>query len=124
MRCCLSLNSNEIPDLKKIHNFIGLARRAGKASVGSGVTESVVRARKAIVVILAEDCSQGTAKRLTDKCKSYDVPILICGTKGSLGQITGSGETAAVAITDMSFAGEIMRLAKVNGEGNLRGCSI
>jgi ribosomal protein L7Ae-like RNA K-turn-binding protein len=95
--------------------MIGLARRAGKAVIGSGCAENAVRGGKAKLVILAEDAAEGTVKRLTDKCKTYDVLLIIKGSKQSIGQITGRQQTAAVAVTDINFANELKRLCEDTG---------
>lgn len=95
----------------KFHNFIGLARRAGKVVLGSEAIEGAVRARKALLVIIATDAAEGTVKRLKDKCTSYNVPIIIIGTKESLGKITGIDEAAGVAVTDSNFAKELIRMS-------------
>lgn len=94
------------------HNMLGLARRAGKAVTGGSGVEAAVRTGKAMLVILAEDASQSTSKRLKDKCKSYTVPIIVAGTKQSLGKINGRDEAAAVAITDSNFAGGLKRISE------------
>ena len=70
----------------KFHNFIGLARRAGKVVLGSEAIEDAIRSKKPFCDCCSGRC-QGTAKRLMDKCKSYNVPYGF-GTKQSLGKIT------------------------------------
>jgi ribosomal protein L7Ae-like RNA K-turn-binding protein len=107
----------------KFHNFIGLARRAGKVVLGSEAIEDAIRSKKALLVIVAADAAKGTAKRLMDKCKSYNVPCMVFGTKQSLGKITGVGEAAGVAVTHSSFANELIRMSEefygggINHEG-------
>ena len=75
--------------------MIGLARRAGKAVIGSGCAENAVRGGKAKLVILAEDAAS-TVKRLADKCKTYDV-LLIIKEANVNREITGRQQNAAVA---------------------------
>lgn len=99
------------------HKLLGLARRAGKLVLGSGGVESTVRARKAMLVIMAKDSAESTIKRLTDKCRSYNVPLIILGTKQSLGNITGKDEAAAIAVTDSNFAGVLKRISEENNGG-------
>ncbi len=97
--------------------LIGLARRAGKVVLGSDGIEASVRSGKAYFVVLASDAAENTAKRLTDKCKSYDVPFAVVGTKQSLGKISGREEAAAVAVTDRNFATGMMRVCEENNRG-------
>lgn len=94
------------------HNMIGLARRAGKVVLGGSGVEATVRTGKALLVILAEDAAKSTKKRLTDKCISYKVPIIVVGTKQSLGRITGRDEAAAIAVTDSNFASGLKRISE------------
>ena len=96
----------------KFHSLIGLARRAGKVVLGSSGVESTIRCRKAQLVILAEDTAPSTSKRLTDKCRSYNVPLIVLGTKQSLGAITGKDEAAAIAVTDNNFASGLKRISE------------
>ncbi len=92
-----------------IHNLIGLARRAGGVVLGSEGVEAAVRSGKACLVVLAEDAAENTAKRLADKCISYNVPFAVFGTKQSLGGITGRDEAAAIAVTESNIAKGIKR---------------
>ncbi len=96
--------------------MIGLARRAGRVVIGGDGVLSAVRSKKACLVILARDASDGTVKRITAKCESFGVPIIKCGTKQSLGSITGRGEAASIAVTDINFADGLRRISEeING---------
>lgn len=108
MRCYLILQSN------KFLNIIGLATRAGKTVCGSEGALSAVRSGKAKLVVLAEDASPTTVKRLTDKCKSFGAPLISAGNKHSLGKITGREQVAVIAVTDSNFAGELNRISEEN----------
>ena len=58
--------------------------------------------QKIYLVLGASDNSENTAKRLSDRCAYYGVPLTVLDTDGtSLARAVGkSGHVAAVALTD------------------------
>lgn len=60
---------------EKILQFLGLATRARKLVTGEELVISEVRRGNAKLVIVAEDASENTRKKLHDKCNSYNVPV-------------------------------------------------
>lgn len=87
---------------------LGMCRAAGKTVCG---TDLICRAlhRKGTVacVVLASDASDGTTKRISDKCTFYGVSLYkIQASMADLAYATGKrgGQTAAVAITDQNLA--------------------
>lgn len=88
---------------------LGMCRAAGKTVCG---TDLICRAlhRKGTVacVVMASDASEGTAKRISDKCTFYGVSLYrIQASMADLAYAVGKrgGQTAAVAITDHNLAG-------------------
>lgn len=88
----------------KIKSLIGLARRAGKLVVGDESCMKAVRGRKAHLVLLAADASEGTLKRYTDKCLFYKTQLIVPGNRFELGQAIGRSEQVAIAVVDQGFA--------------------
>lgn len=88
----------------KVYGMIGLAKRAGKATNGTEAVITKIRSFEAFLVIIAEDASDGTKKKLTDKCKSYETDYIFYGNCEELGNSVGSDSCVAVAITDEGFA--------------------
>lgn len=87
--------------------LLGLAARARAVTSGSSLTEAAVKSGEAVLVILAEDASPGTKKRIQDKCRFYHVPCVICDTQDSLGHRIGKEARSTVAILDPGFGKEI-----------------
>lgn len=96
--------------LQRVIHMLGLATKAGKTKSGTFLTEDAVRARKARLVLIAEDAEANTRKTLEDKCRSYHVPIAYAGTKEQLGQAMGKGIRSCAAILDPGFAQSISKL--------------
>ena len=100
-------------EAERFLTFLGLCRRAGKTVHGTPlVCEALAKRKPPYLVLLAENASAGTAKKITDKCKYYHVPMLVVpATTERLARAVGkSGAMAAVAVTDESFARELGRL--------------
>jgi ribosomal protein L7Ae-like RNA K-turn-binding protein len=92
-------------------NMLGLAFRAGKCSVGEDAILRDIRSNKAKLVILANDIGIQTKKKLTDKCRYYDVPIILANEdREALSHAIGKSHRVAVAIRDAGFAKKIKTL--------------
>jgi ribosomal protein L7Ae-like RNA K-turn-binding protein len=83
--------------------LLGLAQRARKLTSGEELVLQAVRDGQAKLVILATDAGKNTAKKFTDKCHSYEVPLLEVGTRVELGTAIGKGERVVMAVTDEGF---------------------
>ncbi|MBO5313556.1 MAG: ribosomal L7Ae/L30e/S12e/Gadd45 family protein [Clostridia bacterium] len=53
--------------------MLGLAKRAGAVIIGTDLVTKALPSGKVKLVIYASDASCGTEKRITDKCKFYNV---------------------------------------------------
>ncbi|WP_404459508.1 YlxQ family RNA-binding protein [Oceanobacillus kapialis] len=91
-------------------NMIGLAYRARKLSLGEEAIVKDIRQNRAKLVLLASDIGPQTKKKLTDKCKSYNVPYEIVDDRETLSQAIGKSQRVAVAILDAGFATKIQSL--------------
>ncbi|CEA04542.1 50S ribosomal protein L7 [Lysinibacillus sp. BF-4] len=93
-----------------ILNFLGLAARARKIISGEELVVKEVRSSSAMLVIIAEDASANTMKKITDKCKYYNVEYHVFGDRYDLGHATGKEARVALAITDKGFAKKLSSL--------------
>ena len=92
---------------KEILGALGLARRAGALVCGTPmICDSLRTAKKPFLVVAANDISEGTRKKLTDKCAFYETPLLTVDASGeTLATAVGkSGFLAAVAVADENLA--------------------
>ena len=72
---------------------MGLAMRAGQITLGANLGINVIRSGKAALVLIDEDASENTRKKLTDACVYRHVPFLRC--------LTGALMMPAVRTADM-----------------------
>lgn len=96
--------------MHKLEGMIGLCVRAGRAAFGSEACEALVRSGRLRLVIVAEDASENTQKRMQDKCTTYGVPRISFGTTLSLAQCTGKGRVSVIGIRDEGFAAAILKI--------------
>ncbi len=94
----------------KIFQMLGLAARARKLTTGEDLVVSDIRAKRAKLVILSNDASDNTNKKLSDKCNSYNVEKQVFGSRESLGHAIGKESRVVLAITDRGFAKKLSEL--------------
>ena len=90
-------------------SLLGLAARAGAVQSGGFLTEKAVQQGSAVFVIIAEDASANTRKKIQDKCTYYHVPYVVCETQDTLGHMIGKGTRSSVAVTDRNFGTQIAK---------------
>ncbi len=104
----------------RIMGLIGLAEKAGKTASGDFSVEQVLKARKAKLVILAQDASENTKHKFTERGEAAGCPVICLGNKEGLGKAIGKAKRACVAILDEGLAKAIRqsaeRLNAVQGE--------
>ncbi len=96
-------------DEKKALAMLGLAQKAGKAASGEFAVESAVKSGKAWLVIVANDASANTKKKMTDMTGFYEIPICFLGTKDTLGQSMGKEYRSMAAVLDENFSAAILK---------------
>ncbi|KON89048.1 50S ribosomal protein L7 [Sporosarcina globispora] len=98
------MNSNQWMSL------LGLANRARKITSGEELAVKEIRNGKAKLVLLSADASANTAKKVTDKCKSFGVPYKLIQNREMLGQAIGKEARVVVAVLDAGFAKKLLTL--------------
>ncbi len=89
---------------------VGLARKAGKVTVGTEMVCDDIRKKKVFLVLYASDVSGNTEKRITDCCRFYEVPCAKCeASKDALGGAIGKSFAACIGITDENLSKLISR---------------
>jgi ribosomal protein L7Ae-like RNA K-turn-binding protein len=91
-------------------SLLGLANRARKIISGEELSVKEIRGGKAKLVLLSADASANTTKKITDKCKSYEVPYKLVEDRHLLGQAIGKEARVVVAVLDNGFAKKLMTL--------------
>lgn len=95
---------------KKVSGCLGMAMRARKLSLGDGVIESI-RNKKAKLVLISDEASDNTKKKLTDKCNYYQIDYLFI-EDDLLNESIGTNNRKAVAIMEEGFANMIKTCLK------------
>lgn len=95
---------------QKALGLMGLGMRAGQVVSGEEGVLAAIKAEKTKLVIIAEDASDGTKKKFTDKSNYRDIPFRVAFQKETLGHAIGKKTRAVVGVTDPNFAKKILEL--------------
>ncbi|PID02821.1 MULTISPECIES: YlxQ family RNA-binding protein [unclassified Sporosarcina] len=93
-----------------IYQLLGMAARARKIVTGEDLVVQSVRAGEAHLVILSDDASKNTMKKLTNKCNTYNVEKHVFGSREELGHAIGKEARVVLALTDKGFAKKLSEL--------------
>lgn len=104
-------------EAQKIYQLLGIATRARKVTTGEDLTVREVQAGKASLVIISSDASANTMKKITDKCKFFNVEMHVFGSREDLGQAIGKESRVVLAIMDAGFAGKLSSLLNEYNRG-------
>lgn len=102
---------------KDVLNFIGLMNRAGALMTGTDLVLNGVRSGKVKMVLIDALVSENTLKKVTDKCKFYNVPYIKTSADVDLGFAIGSSGRKVIGITDHNFIKALnIKLKELNKE--------
>lgn len=97
--------------------MLGFAKKSGNLLSGEGITLESIKKNKAKVVVLANDASENTAKRIKDKASYRNIPVIELLNRKELGQAIGVQERVVVSIADPKFAQSILVTVGGNRHG-------
>lgn len=97
-------------DEKRFYQLLGLANRARKLVSGEELVLNEIKKRHAKLVILSNDASNATRKKIQDKCQHYQVPLVQVGDRETLGHAIGKDQRVALAVTDEGFGKKLLTL--------------
>jgi ribosomal protein L7Ae-like RNA K-turn-binding protein len=95
---------------EKWSQLLGLASRARKLTTGEELVVKEIRNKKAKLVLLAEDGSENTKKKISDKCHYYHIPFRMVSDRYHLGKAIGKSERVVVSVNDLGFATKLKAL--------------
>lgn len=95
---------------EKWMTLLGLANRARKIISGEELVLREIKNKKAKLVILSNDASFNTSKKVRDKCTYYQVPFRFVQSRVQLGHAIGKEERVVVAILEEGFAKKLTSL--------------
>lgn len=87
----------------KLAGYLGIAQRARKLLIGETAMKAI-QSREAKIVLVAEDCSLNTQKKILDKCTTYQVEVIKVKHSADLSYAIGRGHIVLVAVCDEGFA--------------------
>ena len=90
----------------KVLSYIGLATRARKSVSG----EFSVRKGKAKLVVVSEEASENTKKKIRSLCEYYKVPLYVACSSAELGSACGKEFRMSVAVEDEGLAAAAIRV--------------
>lgn len=100
----------------KFLSMLGLSRRAGQVIIGTPLVTGTLPMGKMKVVFYTADASANTEKRITDKCRFYNVNCIKLNIASSeIGHIVGmKSSVCVVGITDDNFSKQLISLSQEN----------
>ena len=91
---------------KDVFSLLGLASCARKITTGDVLIKDI-RSHKVNLVLIAEDASDNTKKKITDKCIFYKISYIFIESSEDLSRAIGKDNRMAVGILDRGFADKI-----------------
>lgn len=88
-------------------SLLGLAARARKIISGEELVVKEIQRNKVMLVLLSNDASKNTEKKISDKCSYYNIPLRHVTDRYELGQAIGKDARVVVGIQDEGFAKKI-----------------
>ncbi len=98
---------------KRVLSLLSLCQKAGKLCTGESNCEKALKENKARLVIIAEDASENTKKKFTNKAFYYQVKTLNIGTRDELSKAIGKMNRVTLIITDENFANKIIEMIEL-----------
>lgn len=78
-------------------DWLGLARRCGKAAVGRYACRQALRRRQAALLVVAEDGSPGSRRYWERAARTAGVELVVWGSQEALARALGAAGRVAVA---------------------------
>lgn len=94
--------------MNKMYSMLGLGKKAGYIVSGETGCIQDIKRNNSKLIILAEDSSENTKKKLTRLCENRNVRYVVFGDKESLGKAVGKGLSAILSIRDEKFSQVIL----------------
>jgi len=91
---------------KNIKNLLGIAYIAKKVLL-SDTALLAIRKNQGKLVFIANDASEKSIKKYTDKCKYYQVPYYLIFNTNELSEAVGKYNRKLLVVTDEGFANKI-----------------
>ncbi len=90
--------------MKNKFQILGLMYASKNLIIGQDAVVGAVQNNKAKCVLLSKQASERTTKKITDKCKFYNVECVIVDDQGLIAQAIGKQTVMVVATNATGFA--------------------
>jgi ribosomal protein L7Ae-like RNA K-turn-binding protein len=104
-------------DLNRVYSAIGMANKAGKIISGTDACLRAIKAGAVKLVVLAEDASDNTKKKIMNACGYSNISCVVYGKGGMLGKVTGKNHRIVAGVRDKNLSKLI--LSKMQQEREL-----
>ncbi len=89
----------------RVLSMLGLAKRAGRVSMGVQLCEKDIKSKKSELIIIASDVSDNTRKAIVNSCEYYSVKYIEYSDMFALGNAVGADSAiGVVSLNDKGFA--------------------
>ena len=88
----------------KVLSYMGFAAKARKLVTGYNTCVYMMEKKKIRLLILTEDLSENSVKKMVSAAEKHRVPCVTFGSKEQLSKITGNVDKGIFGITDANFA--------------------
>jgi len=94
--------------MDKTLQLLSLIKKANKLITGEEFVTDAIRKQKVFLVFLASDAGVNTSKKIHDKAKYYNIPLIDSYTSEELSNSIGK-KRMVIGITDLGFATSIKK---------------
>ena len=88
----------------KVRSYLGFAAKARKLVTGYNTCIYMMEKKRIRLLILTEDLSENSVKKMVSAAEKHRVPCKIYGTREQLSNITGNVDKGIYGVTDDNFA--------------------
>lgn len=99
---------------KKVISYLGFAKKSGNLVSGVNTCTFAMAKKKARLMILAEDISDNSEKKIMKEIRKYGIEYVKYGTRRELSHAVGAADRSVFAVCDENFKKVI--LDEINGE--------
>jgi len=96
---------------ESIIKILRFAHRARKLTFGMSATLQQLHKKKVGLLILTEDLSDNSRKKISLMAESQRLPILSLFTKNECGEIFGREEIGIIGVTDETFVRSLLKMS-------------
>ena len=93
---------------KKIISYLGFVKKAGKLLTGVNTCTFAISKGKVTLMILSEDISENSEKKIMKEIRKYKVQYVKYGNSEELSRAVGSSGRNVFAVCDKGFAEVIL----------------